>query len=241
MKNLLLSVFTVLLIVLTIITMAKGIQIGGFQILGIGQIKEESDQLSQKVSDVKTLNDVTYKNSLNDLNEAIKKLSTAKSAYLDVASVSSDSEIKAANQSQTYSMEFLWSKIGNHATSKGVNIKMEVSPSGTGNNLNFTVTGSYIAIRNFIYALENDTDLSFKIEKFKMTSNGSNLTSTFTVSNIAIKQETLTTSNNLNSSTNSNTTSNTTNTTNTTNTSATTNNSINSNTNSGDRIDNAVQ
>lgn len=197
MKNLLMAVFTLLLAVLIVILMVRGIQIGNFEVLSIGQIIEENENLNTKIENLNTLNNVTYKKNLSDLNEATKKLATSKSAYLDIASVSSDEEIKEANQDKSYAMEYLWSQIGNHATTEGVNIKLTVTSTGVSNKnkLNFTVVGSYIGIRNFLYSLENDSDLNFRIENFKISTGTSEekLNCTFTVNDIGIKQEQTTT------------------------------------------------
>ena len=197
MKNLLMAVFTLLLAVLIVILMVRGIQIGNFEVLSIGQIIEENENLNTKIENLNTLNNVTYKKNLSDLNEATKKLATSKSAYLDIASVSSDEEIKEANQDKSYAKEYLWSQIGNYATTEGVNIKLTVTSTGVSNKnkLNFTVVGSYIGIRNFLYSLENDSDLNFRIENFKISTGTSEekLNCTFTVNDIGIKQEQTTT------------------------------------------------
>lgn len=236
MKNVLMTIFTMLLTALTIILMIKGISIGQLKILSVAQIIDESKELSKEIQEANTLNNVTYKKSLSDLNSAIQQLSSSKSDYLDVASVSTDAEIKEANQSQTYSMEYLWSQVGNHATAEGVNLKLEVKSTGVDNknNLNFSVIGSYMGIRNFIYSIENDSDLNFKIEGFKLTSgsDAEKLSCTFSVSDIAIKQENVTVS--TSTSTNSNTDANNITSNNTT-TNATSKNNISSS------VDSAVQ
>lgn len=193
MKNLLMSVFTILLAMTIIIIMVKGISIGKIEILSVGQIIEENEKLNKQVEELNSLNNVTYKKNLSDLNEATKKLATSKSTYLDIASVSSDSEIKEANQDKSYAMEYLWSQIGNHATSEGVNLKLTITSTGVSNKnkLTFNVVGSYIGIRDFVYALEDDTDLNFRIENFKIStgSGEEKLEASFVVNDIGIKQE----------------------------------------------------
>ena len=80
----------------------------------------------------------------------------------------------------------MWSQIGNHATREGVVIQIDVV-SGTiaetdYRDLNFTVSGNYLAITNFITELENDDTLQFTIDDFSMTQNHA----TFTVKNVKI-------------------------------------------------------
>ena len=193
MKNIIMTVLTFLLAILIIVAVFKGIKIGNLDVLSIGQIIERNKELNSQTEQINILNNVSYKKYLSELTDATKKLSTSKSEYLDVASISSDTEIKRANQEKTYTMEYLWSQIGNHATSEGVNLKLNVVPVGTDgdNKLDFTATGSYIGIRNFVYSLEDDEDLNFRIENFKLTmgTNDENLVGTFTVNNVPIKQE----------------------------------------------------
>lgn len=197
MKNILITVISVLLTALIIICMAKGITIGQFQILSIPNIKASSLKLDSEIEELNNLKNVTYKTKLAALQSSIKNLTTSKQKYLDLASISTDTEIKQANQEQTYAMEFLWDKVGSYATQEGLTLTWNVVSTGVNNkyNLNFSITGSYIGIINYVYALENDAELSFRIESFKIGSaSGDTVTATFAVSNIGIKEESITTS-----------------------------------------------
>ena len=210
MKDILITVISILLTVVIIICMVKGLTVGSFRILSISNIKQESLNLDNEVDELNNLKNVTYKKKIDDLQTATKDLTTAKQKYLDLASVSSDEEIQEANLEQTYAMEFLWNKVGSYATKEGVTLKWDVSSTGVNNKytLNFTTTGSYVGVISYIYALENDSDLAFRIENFKMTASGENVTATFTVNNVAIKAEMISSasSNNTNEQANTNTT-----------------------------------
>ena len=129
--------------------------------------------------------------------------------------VSTDSEIQSALQIRTYTIEYLWSQVGNHATKEGVVAKMDIGSSSLGDaaykNLNFTITGSYLGITNFISDLENDSKLQFTIDDFDMKSQQA----TFVVKDVKILKENTTstssstkTTNSTNSNTMANTTSN---------------------------------
>lgn len=211
MKNILISVISILLTVIIIICMFRGISIGQFKILSIPEIKLSSIKLDSEIEELNNLKNVTYKKKLNDLQSSIKNLTSAKQSYLDLASISTDTEIQQANQEQTYAMEFLWNKVGTYATNQGLALTWNVVSTGVNNKytLNFTITGSYIGIINYIYLLENDSELAFRIENFKIVSAGAassnsnsnsnsstqdntKVTATFTVSNIGIKEETVT-------------------------------------------------
>lgn len=112
-----------------------------------------------------------------------------------MVSVSTQSEVEAANQSYDYKIDFLWIRIENHAKSEGVKMKMELTRSSSGAenvyNLNFTATGSYIGIEEFITDIEDDSKLGFKIEEFKMTAeseeNSNIVQATFVCKDVSIE------------------------------------------------------
>ena len=116
-------------------------------------------------------------------------------------------------------------------------MNMNVGPSTTGAegtyDLDFTATGSYICITDFVSAIENDSTLGFKIEEFKLVPSGSDLQATFTCKDISINKEELNTSTVMTTQ-NTNTTNNTTNTTNSTNSTNNTANNTNTTNTSGD-------
>lgn len=229
MKKLLLTLIIILLCSVAYVSLANGIVIGDFKILSIAQIDQSSKDLTAKIEEVSTLTDTNFPKKLSELNSASDKMETSKKAYLSATNFSTDEQIIQAMQEESYSIEFLWAKVGNHATKEGVNLKLEIVASSTGttgvNDLKFTVDGSYIGITNFIYAIENDTDLNFRIHNFKLLPyQGSEvLQGTFTVKNVVIQ------GNSSNKSVTSNTNKST-NTTNTTNTTADTNNTTAQNT-----------
>lgn len=172
MKKLLLSILIALLILLVVYIAMQGIKIGNLEILGINGIKEKNDNLELKLQQATKLTEVNYKQAINDVQESIKKLSTEKKNYEDLTILNAENDGQITSQIQKYEIETLWVTLGNHATSEGAILKMEVA-KGSNNtqetyNLRFTVTGSYISITDFISDIENDTTLGFKIENFKM-------------------------------------------------------------------------
>lgn len=215
MRKLLLIILIILLCVLGYFAIFNGISIGNFQILSVSQIKDKNDKLDEEISQIETEKETTFPNKTSELGRETDNMMDAKKKYLDAVSVSTESELKAASQQETYLIEFLWTRMGNHATQEGVKAKFEIVAGDTGesdvHNINFTITGHYIAIINFISAIENDSKLGFRIENFKMVPGGDDLTATFTARNIRIKDEQTTTTTTSTQTTNTtNTTTNTT-------------------------------
>lgn len=231
MKKLLILILIALLLTLSIFLVIQGIHIGNFEILGIRDIQAKSNELDEKIQEAAKLAEKDYKQAVSNVETNAKKLKEEKANYDEmVATV--DGETGTTNQIEKYEIETLWVRLGNHATSEGVVMQMDVIKGNSATedtyNLRFTATGSYISITDFISDIENDSTLGFKIEEFKMNpaSSGSDLQATFVCKDIAIKDVSATTTN---IATDSNNNTNNTNSTNTTSASNTTNTTSNTN------------
>ncbi len=233
MKKLLILILIALVLALTIFTIINGLEIGGFHIWGIRTIQDENAKLDETVTQATRLASSTFPGKVSEVNASMKALEEQKTAYEDMVAVSSTGDVQTASQLSNYTLDFLWTEIGTHATSEGVSIDISLTAGTGGQNvydLNFTVVGSYVGISEFIRDIEDDSDLAFKIEQFSMTAgeSTSSLKATFICKNIPIEgissidTKTTATNGNTTNSTNtnstnstSNTTSNSTNTTNT--------------------------
>lgn len=217
MRKLLISILLVLLILMAFLCIKNGINIGPLHVLSVGQIQEANDELTKKINQAKSTND-DYNNKLTKLKQDISALIKSKEECLSQINASTESQLQDATQTKNYTIEYLWSEVGNHATKEGVNIKMDVTSGSIANsdyrNLKFTVTGNYLAMTNFISALENDFSLEFTIDNFEMTQNQC----TFVVKDIKVQREKTTETNSNSEQKNENVDSNTKNANNTTNT-----------------------
>ena len=196
MKKLLLICIIVLLCILTYYSIMQGIEIGQLKVLSVEKIKEHNTQLDTKIEETNKLIDIDYPSALGQLKTASNKLEQAKKEYLNLSSLSSEEDIIKATMEESYDIGLLWTKIGNYARSKGTNVEMAVNSNNSAGvsglyNLNFTVNGSYVSIISFVEAIENDSLLNFRIKGFKLLPyQGSILTATFVVNNIAIEGNT---------------------------------------------------
>lgn len=230
MKKILLIILIILLIVGVYFAIGKGISIGNIRVLSMTQISDQNTKLNTKIEEANQLIDLEYPKKMSNLKAASSEMMQAKDEYLKLTNISTDEQILKATRSESYSIEFLWATIGNHATAEGVNLKFEILSNDTGTqgvyNLGFTVDGNYVAIINFISAIENDSKLNFRVQNFKLVPYQQPvLRATFTVKNIGIEgnnsaQAVTTTQTNTeeNTQTNNQTDTNTTTNTNTTNT-----------------------
>ena len=227
MKKLLIGVLIILLIILAYFAIFEGITLGNFQVLSVEQIKQENDKLEQEIAETQVLMNSDYKTKTDELESSVSQLLVAKDEYHDLASVSTEGELVAASQDEIYTVEYLWTRFGRHATAEGVNLYYEISSGSTGEsgvkNISFTVSGGYTPILSFIEAIEDDDELGFRIENFKMTPGGDYLQATFLVRNVRIKTENVSSSVGTSSTTTTTQSTNTPTTTDTTNTADTTN------------------
>ncbi len=192
MKKMLILVLIALLLALTAFIGMKGVTIGSIEILGIQGIQERNSELDEKIQEAGKLAEKTYQQAVSEVNINAKKLQEEKKNYEDMTAISEDGDVQAANQIEKYEIETLWVKLGNHATTEGVVMKMDVTNGSSGAqgvyNLNFTATGGYVQIEDFISSIENDSTLGFKIEEFKMIPSGNELQATFVCKDIPIKE-----------------------------------------------------
>lgn len=134
------------------------------------------------------------------LSSATKKYQSKKAEYdslIESGKLTSESNIYNSN---LYDVDYLGVIIGKYATQNGVTLQFDVSKSSSATsvsseyvicNLNFTVTGDYIPITNFIYNLEDDETLNFEISDFMLEKGGENLQSIFVVKNVPINSKNL--------------------------------------------------
>ena len=255
MKKLLILVLIGLLGFLCYNLIASGYQIAGVKILSLQEIQNENERLDTTIANIEKLKSVEYPTKLSDMNKAAKTMLSNKKTYEELATYSSEQDVKNATQTETYDIEVLWVRIGNHAEKNGVIPKLEVLSSSNNtngaNDLRITATGSYIGLTDFVRDIEDDSKLGFAIDNFELipipeennseskqdsqeeTSNkGSILQASFKIKDIFINPDTITTtqSNIVEYESEKTTTNNTV--TNTTNTITTNNtNSITTNTN----------
>ena len=193
MRKVLISILVILLIVLAYFTIFQGISIGNLEILSASGIVGLNDELTAKIEEAnrKIKNDLQSKRT--ELSQSVSTLLQNKESYYRVANVSTESEISKANTQETYDIEYLWLRIGRHARTEGVNIRMDVMNGTTGDentkNLSFTVIGQYVAIIDFVSSIEDDSELAFRIENFNLLPDGTNLKATFDITGIRIKIE----------------------------------------------------
>lgn len=191
MRKILLGLVSIMLVALSVYTVMYGISIGNLQISGIPTIQEENEQLDKKIQTASNLRTKEYPQNVTLLESAYKKLMTEKESYEQLLELGVDENGQPINKIQEYEIEKIWVTMGIYAKKQGVDLKMDITSNNAISktyDLKFTVTGGYIQITDFLYDIERDSTLVFKIENFKMVPGESteNLSATFTCKDIKL-------------------------------------------------------
>lgn len=193
MRKILIAILIILLLVLAYFTIFQGISIGTLKILSTKDIIKLNDDLTNKINDANAKIKSDLPNKESELKASVETLLENKEKYYKVANISTETEISKANKEEVYDIEYLWLRVGSHARKEGVNIKMDIKQGNAGSsdmkNLTFTVDGKYVGIIDFVSALEDDSELNFRIENFKLVPSGENLQATFNVTGVRINIE----------------------------------------------------
>ena len=171
MKKVLISILIVLIVILTFFVVFKNINIGEWKSKNINDIKNLNSELEQKINNAKQLNNHDYPNEVNKLDDSMEKLKIVKKKYQNKMEYVSGNVDLGGVSIKNYKIERLWIALENYAKNENVELKLEVVDAASKGlyDLNITVAGEYIGITDFIYDIEKDDTLGFKILNFKLT------------------------------------------------------------------------
>lgn len=194
MRKILLIIMITLLSLVAIFTITDKLEVGNLKIEGISYLKDKKEDLNNTVNQASKLITVDYPGKLTLLNTAVSQLQKERDNYNELLLLNSANNDQNTNTAAPYELEYLWAQIGGHVKKEGVKIKFQLTSNMTVTgtyDIGFTVTGNYVGITDFIYDIENDSKLGFKIENFKLVPNSSEneLVATFNCKEISINLE----------------------------------------------------
>lgn len=132
-----------------------------FPVPSYEQLKDEKAEFDSKVKELNTLNKSGIPNASGEVDTELRNYAEKKDAYEQLKSTANVEQIAEANKIEIYLLDYLWIKVGNYANDNAIKFKM--TPNSESSTLNFDITGSYISVINFIYDIQNDDELSFKL------------------------------------------------------------------------------
>lgn len=167
MKKVLISLIGIILLILICVAAFKGINIGKFSIYSFDTIKQQSFNLDKKIEEANTEINQNYAKSFSDIEVATTNLKKAKEEY--EAKVGTNGGL-GITQIEKYKIEYLHAIIGGYGKDEGVVVTLDIKETSISDtyNINFTLHGSYLGITDFIYDIENDDELNYRIKNFKI-------------------------------------------------------------------------
>lgn len=209
------SVIFVILLMALICIMVLDLPINA--ISSVKSIFEQKESLVQKEANL-VLAKNNYDNSVSNV-EAVKKNYDLQKKKYEAISDETIRIIKDAYTTQDYTIEYMWIKLGNYAQKNRLSIVLvepggtsateessgnenntvtsteennNTNPpnsSGNSSNLKIKITGSYLDISNFIFELESDSELKFRLDNILMELvSGTTVSATFEVKNVVISK-----------------------------------------------------
>lgn len=173
MKKVLISILVVLLFILTYFLILKDINIAHWNNKSIQDIKNLNAKMNEQIDIAKQLKNQEYPESISKLEKSIEDLKIAKEKYESKLKYISEDVQLGIVKVKEYKVERLWIALELYAKEENVELKLDIldtSASGV-YDLNVTVVGTYIGITDFIYDIEKDDTLGFKILDFKLVPN----------------------------------------------------------------------
>lgn len=177
MKKTLISIIGVILLILICVFAFKGISIGKLSVYSWKAIKEQSLNLDKKIEEANTQINQNYAKSVADIETATSNLKRLKEEYEEKVGLNGGLGI---TQIEKYKIEYLWGIVGGYAKKEGVKITLDIQETSITDthNINFSIYGPYTGITNFIYDIENDDELNYRIKDFKIEPSSTTTTTT---------------------------------------------------------------
>jgi len=180
MKKILISITGFIILILIIVSATKGIKVSKFSVYSVNNIKAAGEDLDKKIEEAKVEQEQNYTKAVSDINNSVKSLKSTKEEYEEkINSLGLNSEL-GITQIEKYKIEYLWNKIGSYAKKEGIGIDLDIQETTISEtySINFTLTGSYVGITDFLYDIENDDELNYKVKNFKIEPTVNIITST---------------------------------------------------------------
>ena len=191
MKKIILAAVSALSIVGIDFLVTQGFVLEGrlpfdIKVLNYKEIMAKGDNLTSKINQIVKINTTQIVEAENRISEEKDSFEEKKATYEKLESNASEAEIAEANKKQEYLLDYLWIVIGNYANDNNVKFKMTTDDKNL--RINFDITGSYVSIINFIYDIENDTNLNFSLNGIAIQGSTTDSTkASFSVDGITVK------------------------------------------------------
>lgn len=193
MKEKIISIIALLSIVILIISVIFGINFGKLKISSISQLKDENQNVIEKLDETQDVVTNKYPMAIKKLEDNYTEYSNQRNRYFEISGMSEYAT--STFETKQYDITYLWKKIGSYATDRDLAIGISVKRNASSlYDINFTIKGDYTDVSDFIVDIEDDSELNFRIYNFNMVADSKNvniLIANFTCKNINIDSSTI--------------------------------------------------
>lgn len=182
MKKILISILIVLLLILSYFWIWHGIKV--IKIESVNDIKKASLKLEQHLDSANELDSQTYPNKEEELKKAIDSLKASKQEYENKSKYNTSESSIGNIELKTYKIHYLWTILGSYRKEenvKSLNLDLKTTETQDVYDLQITLVGSYVAITDFIYDMENDEQLNFEVKNLSIQPYTTTTTTTTTI------------------------------------------------------------
>lgn len=200
MRKFLLILITILIAAIFCIILLWGFQFGKLRIYSYDEIVAVSKEKTNLLAALDAKNIGEYNKALKSLQTAVQTYNKTKSDYDKLVAEGKITKDTVSNSIDLYDADSLGEKIKEFAKQKNVILNLDIVPSATSTSistdylmcdLNFRISGEYIAITDFIYSIEDDDTLNFEIKDFSLKEEDGILRATFSAKNIPLDSQSL--------------------------------------------------
>jgi len=200
-KKILIGFIILIMITFLCLTLIKGLPVGNFRIESISDIKSVNDDLTIKAEIAKEKQEENEQQT-RVLKGSIESLRTVKAKYeAKMQYLGEEANLESIGL-KGYQLDFLFTKVDTYAAKRGIDLQMDLKSTGAPKvyNIEFIAIGSYVGITDFLYDIENDGNLNFRIYDFQIgpsgvsvdpekpsTGDSTKLQATFTVRDVEIQ------------------------------------------------------
>lgn len=201
-KVIIMSVTLILILVGVVVILTSDIDFKLFETISTNTVMQQKEAVEGLLT-LKEAENKKYGKQLDALEAAQSSYKAAKQKYDAIDDATIDL-VQEATADEKYFIEYLWIVLGNYASDNDLMIDI-ITPSSkkdtTTENTNgvdvtvakdaikIIVQGRYANVADFVYEVENDKELKFKLDNIKMTYTKNNaIQATFNVLKLEVKK-----------------------------------------------------
>ena len=192
-------------IALVILMVNNDLDLYLFKIFSTSSLDLKKEELESKQTSL-DLKKTEHKTSLKNLENAKSEFNKEKEKY-EAISDETIASLKEATRGEEYNLEYMWIQLGNYAKANNLKISLYEKEEGTSNStstssnskntsedsiletLKIQVVGTYLNVSEFIFNIENDNTLRFKLDNIRMEySEKNNIKAIFDITGLSLNK-----------------------------------------------------